>query len=148
MRLLGGLLLEGIDERELGSRKARLLLKRLALARALAMDPKVIFYDEPTTGLDPVTAGQIHDLIHATHFRTDGRTSIIITHDKDLLRRLRPRTVMLHEGRIFFDGSFVDFERAESPIILPYFETMPALHQRSVETAPAAVGSRRRGLLL
>ncbi len=110
------------------------MAKRLAVARAIAMQPVVIFYDEPTTGLDPVSSAQIHDLIYQTHYtRKPGRqqvTSIIITHDKDLLGRLRPRTVMLHEGRVYFDGPFADFEAADSPIIRPYFEQMPALHGR------------------
>jgi phospholipid/cholesterol/gamma-HCH transport system ATP-binding protein len=110
------------------------MAKRLAVARALASDPIVIFYDEPTTGLDPTSSSQIHELIEHTHdFFTDGtnrRTSVIITHDKDLLYRLRPRTVMLHEGRVYFDGRFEDFERSQSPVIRPYFELMPLLHQR------------------
>lgn len=117
------------------------MAKRLAVARALAMDPKVLFYDEPTTGLDPTSAAQIHDLIDATHRqRHPGeppRTSVIITHDKDLLSRLEPRVVMIHEGRIGFDGPFADFKASKSPIIRPYFETMPILHRRTVEAGNA-----------
>jgi len=109
------------------------MAKRLAVARALAMKPLVIFYDEPTTGLDPTSAAQIHDLIVSTHdeFREAGhdRTTVIITHDKDLLNRLRPRTVMVHEGRIFFDGPLEEFERSKSPYIRPYFDIMPILQQ-------------------
>lgn len=114
------------------------MAKRLAVARALAMDPVVIFYDEPTTGLDPTSSVQIHDLIVATHNQGQAqgqgkghdRTTVIITHDKDLLRRLRPRTVMLHEGLVYFDGSLSEFEKSSSPYVRPYFDTMPALHQR------------------
>lgn len=124
------------------------MAKRLALARALAMDPMVVFYDEPTTGLDPVTAGQIHDLIHVTHHQVACRTSVIVTHDKDLLKRLRPRTVMLHEGKIHFDGAFEKFEQSRSPIIRPYFDTMPVLQDRAVETLSATPADRRRGLLV
>ena len=109
------------------------MAKRLAVARALAMKPQVIFYDEPTTGLDPVSAAQIHDLIVSTHveFQQAGgdRTTLIITHDKDLLYRLHPRTVMLHDGRVFFDGPLKEFEKSTSPHIRPYFDTMPILHQ-------------------
>lgn len=109
------------------------MAKRLAVARALAMGPDVVFYDEPTTGLDPTSAAQIHDVIFQTHHeeRPEGsglRTTVIITHDKDLLYRLRPRTVMLEQGRVFFDGAYQDFETSGSPIIRPYFETMPVLH--------------------
>lgn len=106
------------------------MAKRLAVARALAMDPVVIFYDEPTTGLDPSTSAQIHNLIYDTHHRMENRTTIIITHDKDLLSRLRPRTIMLHEGKVFFDGPFEEFEASESEIIRPYFELMPILQKR------------------
>ncbi len=110
------------------------MAKRLAVARALSMDPVVVFYDEPTTGLDPSSAIQVHDLILDTH-RQEGReggprTTLIITHDKDLLRRLRPRTVMLHDGGVFFDGRFERFEASDSTIIRPYFDLMPRLHAR------------------
>jgi phospholipid/cholesterol/gamma-HCH transport system ATP-binding protein len=108
------------------------MAKRLAVARALAMDPMVVFYDEPTTGLDPVSAGQIHNLIHETHTMRSGRTTVIITHDKDLLGRLRPRVVMLYQGKVYFDGPFRDFEASDSPIIRPYFEMMPVLQQREL----------------
>lgn len=108
------------------------MAKRLAVARALSMDPRVIFYDEPTTGLDPTSAGQIQDLILKTHEQAQSvgrpRTTFIITHDKDLLNRLEPRTVMLHEGQVFFDGPFQDFAKSTSPVIRPYFELMPVLH--------------------
>ena len=109
------------------------MAKRLAVARALAMKPQVIFYDEPTTGLDPTSAAQIHDLIVTTHdaFREvdHNRTTLIITHDKDLLNRLRPRTVMMHDGEVYFDGPMEEYERSESPYIRPYFDLMPILNQ-------------------
>jgi phospholipid/cholesterol/gamma-HCH transport system ATP-binding protein len=57
-------------------------------------------------------------------------TTIIVTHDKDLLQRLHPRTVMLHEGRVYFDGTFEAFQASNSPIIRPYFDLMPALQLR------------------
>jgi phospholipid/cholesterol/gamma-HCH transport system ATP-binding protein len=119
------------------------MAKRLAIARALAMDPICMFHDEPTTGLDPLTASQIQDLLLSTHSGQGvghgRRTTVIITHDKDLLSRLRPRTVMLHKGRVFFDGPFEEFQASRSPIIRPYFELMPILHQRIVDSfvAPA-----------
>lgn len=112
------------------------MAKRLAVARALSMNPVVIFYDEPTTGLDPTSAAHIHDLIHATHEEArpgqPERTTVIITHDKDLLRRLEPRTVLLHDGKVFFDGTLQAFEASDSPIIRPYFDLMPVLHKRPV----------------
>jgi len=107
------------------------MAKRLAVARALAQSPNVIFYDEPTTGLDPTSANQIQDLILATHESgaDQRRTTVIITHDKDLLNRLQPRTMMLHDGQVHFDGPFCDFANSKSPIIRPYFDRMPVFQQ-------------------
>jgi len=114
------------------------MAKRVAIARAIAMDPAIIFYDEPTTGLDPVLASQIQDLVGKLHHQRDEadatRTSVVITHDKDLLTRLQPRVVMLHEGKVFFDGAFRAFEESPSKIIRPYFELMPGLHLREGRT--------------
>ncbi len=116
------------------------MAKRLAVARALAMDPTVMFYDEPTTGLDPTSTMQIQDLIGVTHAASapgnTPRTTLIVTHDKDLLVRLRPRIVMLHEGRVSFDGGFDAFQASASPIIRPYFDLMPALHVREPAASP------------
>ena len=110
------------------------MAKRLAVARALSMDPLVIFYDEPTTGLDPVSSARIYDLIEKNHVEPSAegvpRTTLIITHDKDLLQRLHPRVIMLHDGRVFFDGPYAEFHDSDSPVIRPYFELMPALHTR------------------
>ena len=130
------------------------MAKRLAVARAIAMEPYIFFYDEPTTGLDPISSANIHDLVFKIHGTEmdDGtkRTSIIITHDKDLLSRLRPRTIMLHEGKVHFDGPFEEFETSNSDIILPYFKMMPALQDRFreevIEIEPDL--SKRKGLVL
>jgi len=110
------------------------MAKRLAVARALSMNPVTLFYDEPTTGLDPTSAAHVHDLIVATHEAErpgePARTTVIVTHDKDLLGRLKPRTVLLHQGKVLFDGSLAEFEASTSPVIRPYFEVMPVLHKR------------------
>jgi phospholipid/cholesterol/gamma-HCH transport system ATP-binding protein len=121
----------GLDRRELSGGMA----KRVGIARALALEPATIFYDEPTSGLDPNLAHQIQDLIADAHARpprgSAQRTSVIVTHDKDLLHRLRPRVVMLDGGRVSFDGGYDAFRRSDSPVIRPYFELMPGLHQRA-----------------
>jgi phospholipid/cholesterol/gamma-HCH transport system ATP-binding protein len=121
------------DESVLWKDRAELsggMAKRVALARALAMRPYTIFFDEPTTGLDPVNSAQIHDLIRVTHDEPGKvkRTTLIITHDKDLLRRLEPRIVMLHDGCVHFDGPYSEFEASASPIVRPYLEAMPSIH--------------------
>ena len=110
------------------------MAKRVAIARAISMNPYVFFYDEPTTGLDPTSSANIHDLIYSIHYAEteigQTKTSIIITHDKDLLNRLRPRTVMLYRGKVYFDGPFDEFEASTSDVIRPYFKLMPLLQGR------------------
>jgi phospholipid/cholesterol/gamma-HCH transport system ATP-binding protein len=78
--------------------------KRVALARAIAMDPHVILYDEPTTGLDPVSADAINDLILKIQKRFQA-TSIVVTHDMASANKVADRMVMLHEGRILIDDT-------------------------------------------
>jgi phospholipid/cholesterol/gamma-HCH transport system ATP-binding protein len=109
------------------------MAKRVAIARAIAVRPQVIFYDEPTTGLDPVTSGHIHELIFCNHFQhPEGelRTSIVVTHDKDLLRRVRPRVVMLHQSHVVFDGSYEEFTESKNPVAEEYLSAMPVLQAR------------------
>src|SRR6202161_2045813 len=109
------------------------MAKRVAIARALAVDLILVFYDEPTTGLDPQVADKIQDLIGSVHRGKTAsgfsRTSLIITHDKELLFRLQPRVVMLDAGKMVFDGTYEDFGRSDSPAIRPYFNLMPQLQQ-------------------
>ena len=119
------------------------MAKRVAIARALVMDPVLVFYDEPTAGLDPEMCVQVHDLIAGTHAARPGslrhagvdsevpRTSIVVTHDTELLRRLRPRIVMIHAGRVRFDGSFDQFVSSNDEPIRPYLAQMAFLHARS-----------------
>ena len=78
--------------------------KRVGLARAIAMDPEVILYDEPTTGLDPVTADTINDLILRCQ-RELKTTSIVVTHDMASAYKVGDRLVLLHEGAAIADGS-------------------------------------------
>jgi phospholipid/cholesterol/gamma-HCH transport system ATP-binding protein len=78
--------------------------KRVGLARALALEPEVLLYDEPTTGLDPVTAGVVDDLIRSTQ-RALGVTSIVVTHDMASAFKVADRFAFLYEGRIIFTGT-------------------------------------------
>ena len=83
--------------------------KRVALARAIILKPEYIIYDEPTTGLDPVTSSEIIDLILQLK-KNLGVTSIIITHDVNCIERTAGRILMLHEKKIYFDGNLNEFQ--------------------------------------
>ncbi len=78
--------------------------KRVALARAIAADPDIIFFDEPTTGLDPIMADVINDLILACT-RQKGLTTVTITHDMASAHKIGTRIAMIHKGKIIWDGA-------------------------------------------
>ena len=78
--------------------------KRVALARAIALDPEVVLYDEPTTGLDPIRADVINELILKLQ-RELGVTSVVVTHDMTSAYKIADRIIMLHDGRIIADGT-------------------------------------------
>ena len=89
--------------------------KRVALARAIANDPEIIFFDEPTTGLDPIMKNVITDLI--VKFRKDfGSTTITITHDIDTVARLASRVAMLYKGQIVWTGAAKDMYKSGNKI--------------------------------
>jgi phospholipid/cholesterol/gamma-HCH transport system ATP-binding protein len=95
--------------------------KRVGLARALASEPKYMFYDEPTTGLDPVTSDQIDDLIRDLTGKLNV-TSLIVTHDMFTVERIAKRVVFLHEGRVYFDGTPIQFSHSNDPIVQQFNE--------------------------
>ncbi len=85
--------------------------KRVALARAIAAEPEIIFFDEPTTGLDPIRADTINRLIRS--LVTDlGVTAVTITHDMASARRIADRVAMLKDGRIHWEGKVADLENS------------------------------------
>jgi phospholipid/cholesterol/gamma-HCH transport system ATP-binding protein len=90
--------------------------KRVSLARAIAFDPAYILFDEPTTGLDPITAGAINDLIVELGDRLDV-TSIAVTHDMKSAYKIADRIVMLHEGRIIQTGTPEEIQNSDDPVI-------------------------------
>jgi phospholipid/cholesterol/gamma-HCH transport system ATP-binding protein len=85
--------------------------KRVALARAIAREPEIIFFDEPTTGLDPIMADVINDLI-VKCVRDLGATAVSITHDMASARKIGHRIGMLHEGRLIWQGPVADVDRS------------------------------------
>ncbi|RMG47437.1 MAG: ATP-binding cassette domain-containing protein [Acidobacteria bacterium] len=89
--------------------------KRVALARAIAVTPQAILYDEPTTGLDPVTANTINDLILSMQ-RQLGVTSVVVTHDIVSAFKVGNRIAFLHEGVIRFLGTVEEARRCDDPV--------------------------------
>jgi phospholipid/cholesterol/gamma-HCH transport system ATP-binding protein len=90
--------------------------KRVGLARAIAADPEIIFFDEPTTGLDPIMADVINDLIHST-VRDLGVTAVSITHDLASARKISNRIAMLYKGKIIWDGETKDIDHSGNPYV-------------------------------
>lgn len=95
--------LDGI-ERQKPAELSGGMRKRVALARALALDPEILLLDEPTAGLDPVTGRAIVDLIHETQMRSKA-TCVAVTHDLTLVERLADRVALLHDGEILAVGT-------------------------------------------
>src|SRR5712691_6707478 len=105
--------LEGVEEL-MPSELSGGMKKRVALARSIAMDPRCILYDEPTTGLDPVTANTINDLIRSLQARLDV-TSVVVTHDIDSAFFVGDRIGYLLEGRMEFVGTVEEARASREP---------------------------------
>jgi phospholipid/cholesterol/gamma-HCH transport system ATP-binding protein len=90
--------------------------KRVALARAIALNPEVILYDEPTTGLDPIRADIINELILKLQ-RELGETTIVVTHDMKSAYKIADRIVMLHEGKVIADGDAEHIRNHSSEVV-------------------------------
>jgi phospholipid/cholesterol/gamma-HCH transport system ATP-binding protein len=90
--------------------------KRVALARAIAADPEIIFFDEPTTGLDPIMADVINDLI-VKITREVGATALSITHDMASARKIADRIAMLHKGKIVWCGKTAEIDKTQNAYV-------------------------------
>jgi len=90
--------------------------KRVGLARAIAADPEIIFFDEPTTGLDPIMADIINDLIVST-VKDVGATALSITHDMTSARKISDRIAMLYQGKIIWQGPTAEIDRSGNPYV-------------------------------
>jgi phospholipid/cholesterol/gamma-HCH transport system ATP-binding protein len=90
--------------------------KRVGLARALALDPEILLFDEPTAGLDPITAAEIGKLIQKLR-QERNVTSIVVTHDMHSAHHFSDRIVMLKEGTILISGTFEDLKRSKDPFV-------------------------------
>jgi phospholipid/cholesterol/gamma-HCH transport system ATP-binding protein len=95
--------------------------KRASLARTIVVDPMIMLYDEPTTGLDPVTSDEISALINDVqkNYKT---SSIIITHDIECARATADRIIMLHDGEVYMEGNIDEFENSTDKLIQSFFK--------------------------
>ena len=102
--------------------------KRISLARTIISDPEILLYDEPTTGLDPVTSDEISLLINDIQkkYKT---SSIIITHDIECARTVADRLIMLKEGEVYKEGTLEEFENSDDEEIASFFKNKKNIKQ-------------------
>ncbi len=95
--------------------------KRISLARTIVVDPLIMLYDEPTTGLDPVTSDEISALINEVQkkYKT---SSVIITHDIECAKATANRVIMLQDGKVYKEGKIADFANSDDPVINSFFK--------------------------
>ena len=112
--------LQGVEEMKPSSLSGG-MRKRVGLARALAMDPAYILYDEPTTGLDPIMSDVINRLIRSLQARI-GVTSIVVTHDLNSAYHVGDVMAMLHEGHVVFTGTPGELRAAADPFVRQFVQ--------------------------
>ena len=110
-------------QRKMPSELSGGMKKRVALARSIALEPEIILYDEPTTGLDPLTSEKIAHLIVDLNVRLR-TTSVVVTHDVVAARTLADRLAFLHQGKFQFVGTFDEAARGGHPVLQDYFRSM------------------------
>lgn len=94
--------------------------KRVGVGRAVIAEPPFLLYDDPTAGLDPVTSSKIFRLVAQLHAKINGATSIVVSHDIDRMKVICDRYLMIHEGRLVFDGAESEIGTAD-PIVSEFF---------------------------
>lgn len=110
----------GLDEkhyRKLPSEMSGGMRKRVGLARALALDPEIIVYDEPTTGLDPVLTEMVDNLIQSTHRLKEGTTTIVVSHDLYAAFRIGDHVAMLDSGKVLLHGTPQEFLNSDIDLV-------------------------------
>jgi phospholipid/cholesterol/gamma-HCH transport system ATP-binding protein len=120
---LAKLAMVGLSERDADKMPSELsggMTKRVALARALALDPELVFLDEPTSGLDPISAGEFDELIRTLQ-QTLGLTVFMVTHDLETLRTVCDRIAALAEGRVMAIGDMSAMLSSQHPWMQAYF---------------------------
>ena len=110
-------------QRKMPSELSGGMRKRVALARSISLEPEVILYDEPTTGLDPVSSEKIAQLIVDVNHRLQ-TTSVVVTHDIVTARTVSTRVAFLYQGRFQFIGTFDEATSSGHPVLRDYFRAM------------------------
>jgi phospholipid/cholesterol/gamma-HCH transport system ATP-binding protein len=95
--------------------------KRVGLARALALKPTILLLDEPTAGLDPITSGEIDELILKLQ-EEHSTASIVVTHDLQSAKTIADRIALLHEGNVLMEGSFTELEKSDDKFVLEFMK--------------------------
>jgi phospholipid/cholesterol/gamma-HCH transport system ATP-binding protein len=113
------------------------MTKRVALARALALDPELVFLDEPTSGLDPISAGDFDELIRTLQ-QTLGLTVFMVTHDLETLRTVCDRVAALADGTVISIGDMSEMLRSQHPWMQAYFQGKRA---HVLARSPATMGA-------
>jgi phospholipid/cholesterol/gamma-HCH transport system ATP-binding protein len=119
-RLLAEVGLEG-DPEKMPSDISGGMQKRVGLARALALEPEILLLDEPTAGLDPISSGEINELILKLQ-RERQMASIVVTHDLHSARSIANRLTLLNEGRVTIEGTFKDLQRSDIEFVKKFLE--------------------------
>ncbi len=121
----------GLESKHFGKLPSQIsggMQKRTGLARALALDPEILIYDEPTTGLDPILTEMVDNLILSTHKLREGVTSIMVSHDLSAAFRIADHIAMLDSGRVLLYGTPEDFFKTDIELV-KRFVTKGMKHQ-------------------
>jgi phospholipid/cholesterol/gamma-HCH transport system ATP-binding protein len=99
--------------------------KRVGLARALALDPEILLFDEPTAGLDPITASEIEELI--LELQEQRKTaSVVVTHDMHGAKTISDKLALIHEGNVLVEGTFDDLRKSDDPVVRRFLREVKA----------------------
>lgn len=117
--LLANVGMKDDDLHKLPSQISGGMKKRVGLARALALDPDILLFDEPTAGLDPITAAEIEDLILKLQEERN-TASVVVTHDLHGAKTVSDRLALIREGEILIEGSFKDLRKSDDPFVVQF----------------------------